>query len=552
MGFLQPKYDLSVISQNAPEYHLQTQQHYWFWSKKAEPILSEPCLVHYNEVKCWFFFAPHLPIAKTLSGVYFSIYISLSRSCIEMKRNAFILVCYLFTVLSTPAQMWTATGGNGMDHAIGDIWTDTVNQKLYLVGQFYLADTLFVEQSCKWDGYRFDTIGKGIGSVDWCYGVPDQCNQLGRFALHYGNVYVGGFQRFSGPPWSDYQTGIMWYNGVKWDSTSLPMNYFIVNEANGELFASGMIEDTTGLPAIMRRNDTLWEPFHPWFNTNDVVVMDMEYYQGHYYACGNFGWNTPRSDIVYWDGSEWHACDQGIPGLSGQARVMQIFGDLLWVGGNIYESEGNVSDFLQVWDGNQWYPCFQDVHFVNTVTQLEIFEGEMYILGAHYVRQNGNWRGPYHIAKYDGTTFCSFGGRDNYYLHDIGMVNEELYAAVQETFQFDTLNFFAKYAGGPADEICIPQNLPTASQPQVGTLPIQLVPNPSAEKTTVQGWLPSAQVVGISVWNMNGQMLHQLPVQSFLAGAFEVPIHLPDLPSGIYTIAVQTTHSHQFLRWVKQ
>lgn len=210
--------------------------------------------------------------------------------------------------------------------------------------------------------------------------------------------------------------------------------------------------------------------------------------------------------------------------------------------------QGNADDYLMTWDGNNWLPTFQDVYFDTQVMQMEVFEDVLYLRGRHYVYENGTWKGPFWLAKYDGANFCSFGG--DIPVFDIGVLNGKVYISTLPEVNGDSLKWFAEYIGGPSDEVCIPQGVPNSIRKPF-PIQAQLSPNPATEIVQVTGTFQEGGEVLFTLYDLQGRTLRAWSDGFQAAGQFRTRISLEGLPEGMYIVSLRQNNQVENMRLVK-
>jgi hypothetical protein len=455
------------------------------------------------------------------------------------------LVCLAFLILqmmvaSLPAQSLWQTVGGGMEEAVLDIYADTLTDKLYICGFFKYAGGQEVNQTVTWDGQNWGLLGVGAGGSDSCH--YQNCTDLHWIAPHEGQVFVGGQVGFFDSTW--HTSRITRFDGSDWLPCGYPNSASLPLTCNGELFVVG--DELTQIGGVTINNvaiwnDSTWDAFGGPLDFEGGYLICAEHYQNRYHFAGNFRHFGPYQEIISWDGNQWQPLGPGIVGDSWVNRIKEYKG-LLYVAGEFNRAVGNADDYLMAWDGSHWWPTFPDVQFISQVIELEVIDDMLYMVGEHFVMVNGQWRGPYNLAKWDGTDFCSFGG-PAFRIEDIAGLDGRIYISTRPALSPDSLQFFAEYIGGSQDETCIPQAVPDGLSDCLARGAVSAYPNPATTSATLQWTAPSADTYRLSIYNGLGQRVQQ-SLHDATPGSNTLQLELSDLTAGTYLVSMLSSDRH--------
>jgi hypothetical protein len=183
------------------------------------------------------------------------------------------------------------------------------------------------------------------------------------------------------------------------------------------------------------------------------------------------------------------------------------------------------------------------VEFTTQVRDLKVIAGELYILGTHYTWNGASMQGPYQLARYDGQTFCSFGGMD-ILAHDIAGLNGRLYVTTSYYNHPDQYKGIAEWMGGNTVDICVSQPLQLDDDHE--SLPVPKVfPNPTEGFFKLHG-LSQASRCNFSVYDITGREM--MPEQKYTGGEVDVSM----LPVGVYVVEIRMRDRVQRMKLVKQ
>jgi hypothetical protein len=312
----------------------------------------------------------------------------------------------LLSHFTLPAQNWQSVGG-GTDMTVRGLYSDSLEDKLYVVGNFPHAGDTLVNQVATWDGNVWYNVGNGSGDTGCWYG----CNPIVTVLRYNNDIYVSGHQSIMGGIYGNKYTSR--WDGISWQPCGSPNNLTSINVANDTLFTIGGFDTIGGqnIKYFAKWNGAQCEQFGIPFTGPDEFPYLIEFYQGNYYVAGNFEWGNGMKEIIRWDGAQWQPLMSGLLGDS-YVNDMVVFDSLLYVAGWFHQSDGNAGNCIMAWDGNQWINPFPpDVYYFNGIADLAVIEDKLYISGNFLLLNDTSM---FTLAHFDGTDFCAFGGRANY------------------------------------------------------------------------------------------------------------------------------------------
>lgn len=334
------------------------------------------------------------------------------------------------------------------------------------------------------------------------------------------------------------------FDGQNWDTAGYCNQLVSLHNVGEEVFAVGAF-DTLGTERILRIgrwNGASWEQFGDTSWLAEVQIVDfVTKYQGEYYFGGNFNRHPVAEEIIRWDGDSFESLDGGIKGDSWVARMVEYQGKL-WVAGTFEQAAGNAGQCIQTWDGQQWENPFTGVYFTPQIKDMVVMDGVLYMAGHHYVLEDGVWKGPRWLARYDGQDFCSFGGEGF-----LGVILEpwghRLLVGcgwVQQPIA-DTLQHLVEWVGGDQVDFCAPQGPPTAAAGPQAPAPLfaQVVPNPSQGHAELQFALQKAADVRIVLSDLLGRPVQTHALGRTGTGMTRLPLALDGLARGVYLCRIE-------------
>ena len=449
-----------------------------------------------------------------------------------MKVSLIIVVLVLG--FHSKSQEWVPLGG-GANNDVRDIFADTTNNRLYAVGSFQDIGGTGAHRVAYWDGSNWTSM---------C-GVPFimDNNPIVAVTVYNDELYVTGSHGIM----EDSITGrFAHFNSGTgtWEKFTDIDGYADIEVLDGKLFTYCCFDSIGGkdLKNIATWDGATWEPLGDtsvsnYFNTSFIKVM--EKYNNNYIFAGN---SQQPKEIFEWDGISWSELGNGIPGNS-WVNCMKTYQGILYIGGS-FDSPGFPKNVV-AWDGQQFFDPFPDVNYVAQVSDMEVINNELYIVGPIEFNTPNE---TYGFAKFDGDTLCVFGGAgiwgtlyDIPVAYDIEEFNGDLIVRSNLAMLYDTVNYIAKWNGSGMQECMYsPVHLGVTT---IQTQSFELYPNPSSGEVSIS--LPSGTIADeIEVRDLLGRLVSIV--------AFKNTIEL-DVPNGIYFIGLLNKGRVLGVeRWVKE
>jgi Secretion system C-terminal sorting domain len=436
-----------------------------------------------------------------------------------------------------------------MNHQVFCIYPDTVHSKVYATGEFNHAGGVFADQVAVYDGQTWSPLGSGWG----CY--PNSVgNAPNSIVERDGELLFGGGDAFCALNYD--HSRFHKFDGQNWNIAGYSNNILNLRWAGGELFALGPFDtlDTRRVINLGRWNGSYWEQFGDttWLHKIYQIAKVIQY-QGDFYFGGNLNYEPGRQEeVIRWDGDSFESLDGGIKGDSWVNTLAEYQGKL-WVGGLFEQATGNVGQCIMTWDGQQWENPFTGVHYPVQVYDMAVMDGVLYLAGLHYVLEDGTWKGPRWLAKYDGQDFCSFGGEDFYGIDVEPWGSRLLVRCNQVNSPYpDTLRFLAEWVGGDQVDFCAPQGPQTAATGPQSPAPLfaQVVPNPAKGQAELHFALSKPADINVTLSDLLGRTLQAHALGRTGAGTTRLPLALDGLAKGVYLCRVEAGEQSVVLRVV--
>lgn len=454
-----------------------------------------------------------------------------------------LLVGYLFFAYPVFTQEWQQIGNfNG---AVIRLFTDTVDNLLYVGGVFRFNGTDTVNAVCIWDNNAILPMGNGL--YDAC-GDP-LCQSPGMFIRYKDEIYAGSyFDEIAGQP----SSGIARWNGSQW----LPVSPGLIDDSNDPGYAGGFYEhdgllytvgyfrwagpDTAN--SVASWNGTAWQTYGtPEDTQHDLPILTRTvFYKGELYVGGNsynFIDGNFNQDIMRYDGTAWHQVGSGLYGGSSFINDMVIYHDELYICGYFRGIDGNAGNKIMRWNGEAWHDVGGGLCSPSALANdMLVFEDKLYLVGNFTCVGDGVPANS--IAVWDGTHWCSIG--NSTFDNTIGCIeiyNHEIYVGggFTEVGGY-AVNRFAKYIGDHSTDTCSATVSVTIEPQQAWRFAIS--PNPVKDQITISvsniGLLSSAW----RIFNAAGQEVTVL-VHPVSTTEKQLVLQVQGLQVGIY-----------YLQWV--
>jgi hypothetical protein len=358
------------------------------------------------------------------------------------------------------AQHWQPMG-NGLKNfgATTQMFTDTINDKLYVAGPFTKVDDNIVPGIAGWDGNGWDSLGHGIDNYTSGPFPPGNTWGIDRLGSY---LYIGGNFSWTGYAQSEYLSR---WDGTAW--STIPggqPNHSVVDVVayNNELYICGVFDSVGNVSAngIARWDGAAWHAIGSNYNFSaNGSVLKMQFYHGNLYVGGMFQdplGNTCR--LAKWDGITWQFMTND---LNGDVWDLEIFNDELYLSGSFYQTSGNVGNCIMRWNDTTWSDVGGgvDVYMSSNpvIKDMCIHNGKLYCTG--YFAQVGGITAMA-LASWDGTNWCGYNTSFQINTQECGGINiafyhDTLYVSGGFTLvEGDTMYAIAEWIGGNFVDQC--------------------------------------------------------------------------------------------------
>lgn len=347
-----------------------------------------------------------------------------------MIKLTFTCFINLLSYLTVFGQSWVGLG-SGIDWGAKYFYIDTLNDLLYVSGNFEYAGSIHVNQIASWNGNEWDSLGPGIAFGGAAYSITSYQNKL----------YV------SGAVTTDLSHLLATWDGNVWDTTGLQIDGAIGTylQKNGQLIVGGSFTTAGNQPAIcMAQFDgTVWSYF-PTGTWQGAGLFALTEFNNEIY-CGGIFYEPVNSISRFckWNGSSFTPLGNLGGGFTSIACMM-VYQNELYIGGYFTTALGAVSDYIMKWNGTSFSNVGSGVN--STVRCMRVYNQELYVGGDFDLAGGYNAKS---IAKWNGTnwqpvTTATFDGG----IHDIAFYQNQLYVLGGfHHINSDSIKYIAKLDG---------------------------------------------------------------------------------------------------------
>ena len=437
------------------------------------------------------------------------------------------------------------------------LYTDTVDQLLYISGQFKFYGNDTINGVCFWNGNSIQPMGDGL--YDAC---PGSCYPVEMFIRYKNEIYTSSiFDEVGGQP----SSGIGRWNGSTWLPVS-PGLYSDNNNAgtawgacehDGRLYVVGPFrtagQDTANSVASWDGNT--WHTYGAPEDTQHDIPLHgrVIFYKDEMYVggnCYNIVDGNINFDIMRYDGTAWHQVGSGIHGgLSAIFKMVIYHGDL-YICGRFDKSSGNAGNGIMRWDGEQWHDVGGGLCYDNEfATDMMVYQDKLYMVGIFSCIAED--LPVSNIAVWNDERWCSLG--NSIFDDKLGCIEAykgEIYVGggFEEVGGYP-VKYLAKYIGDHSTNTCSASVSITPEPHQGGQLTIH--PNPVKDQFTITASSGSLALTMWRVFNAAGQEVTFLVHLISSSMPEQWMLDVQGLPVGVYYLQGRGHASMETGRFVK-
>lgn len=462
---------------------------------------------------------------------------------VSKKAKGCLYILSLFFFLnSLQAQNWQAIGYETppfYSHEYKVLYSDTIDDYLYVGGTFYTIGGIETKGIARWDGVQWDSLHWGVDEL--MYPNSYFHSPVHSIARYDGEIFIGGTFRSLG---NIYCRGLGRWNGSTWDCLPVPafgsdqdINILALEVIDNKVFVGGIFDSIAGQPC---RSLTVWDGNGwnllgmPSFLAFNVTVSSICEYQGEVYIGGNFRSNLPSNEdtvkgIIRWDGTNWKSVGGGLRGLQAWVNDMVVYNDELYVAGYFYKSAGNISTCIQKWNGSEWLDVGGGLSGATSSTcqawTMTVHNNKLYVTGA--IESAGGIQAS-KIAVWNGVNWCSLGSTIDGLGRDVAFFQDTMYMVGGFwTIDGDSIYRIAKWLGGDYVDECAYVGIDSPEP-----LKFSVYPNPTSGMVTITS---EYNLDEIMVSDATGKLVYLSKGNN---GTKLLTLDLSALQSGIYFVTI--------------
>jgi hypothetical protein len=306
---------------------------------------------------------------------------------------------------------WTRVGGGNFQGLTAQATCLAVGgSNVYVAGTFEYAGEVTAKHIARWDGRRWHGLGSGLDGT------------VVQMAARGDNLFVvGAFTSAGGAP----ATNVAWWNGTTWSALAGGLSgrlSAIVATEQHVLVAR--IVDASQL-VVSRWDGAAWgDVASGTFESggiNTILAMGDSIFVGGRFQSIN---GVEVNNLGRWDGVQWHSVGGGlsvqVPWLPNpnefpfiEVRALLLDGTNLYAGGSFSKAGSVPAMNVARWDGTQWSALGDGIPGLGSclwgscvfpITSLALVQGKLFA-GGGFRTELGNRPG--YLARWDGSTWTN-------------------------------------------------------------------------------------------------------------------------------------------------
>jgi trimeric autotransporter adhesin len=445
-----------------------------------------------------------------------------------MKKSLLFSVCILCLHCSYSQTIWEPLG-SGVNNAVRTMCADTVNNILYIGGNFSHSGNMQVNNIAQWNGMYWDSLSSGTNGF----------NVLAIIMYKEKLLAGGGFISMGGLPCN----GLAYWEGKTWHCfTDAESCVFKISLIGDDLYTMGCFENIGGIASskIARYDGNQWHAFPTLDSTTGGWCMNAAVFQDNkLYVGGNFQSTIPgpkMADIAIFDGTSWLPWGNGLSGPDTHVNDIIQYKGKIYIGGYFKKSGGDPGNFIAAWDGTQWDDVGGGLNA--QPRSFIIYKDELYTGGPFTKAGNLDVR---YIAKWDGEKWHSLNSDFSHSPSQFAILKNELYVGGNfRTINGDSISRVAKY------------NQATGTFEHGFNLNrnIFIYPNPANDAVTLQ--LTNFNGEGmIAIYSSIGSKVYEKRM-NFSHPDELISIDLSHLATGLYQVRIESSQGIFASKFLKQ
>lgn len=430
---------------------------------------------------------------------------------------------------------------------------DTINNILYLGGDFQQINNINTKGIVKYDGVKFDSLGAGFDPQWKGIFTGSKPNAMKMFQ---NKLYVSGTFKRAGQYYSENFAS---WNGTDWDAIDYRMRQgntsgtaWNLDSYNNELYVGGNFDSIGGIKTnnFAKFDGVNWHSLsYPYY----TCVSGMANYKGKLYMSGEVSSGSSCSNLAYYDGVNWHPWVGVLGNVNKGVFGLKVIDSLLFVYGRFYSVGGTNCSGLAAWNGTKWLGFGKGVEKVGTIHNIAKVNGELYIMGIFdSINELSTGQGVFNyytnIAKFDfvNQKWCTFMPPMGNGVAFATEYNNELYFGGS----YLTINDastpampFTKWIGGTTSVNC-GAFVDVGVSEYTDVFHFSIYPNPTNGILNIKDEENLLQNATIQIKDYFGQHIFSSP--------FNSQIDLRNLSTGMYFLTVENGNNSKTVKIVKQ
>jgi hypothetical protein len=463
-----------------------------------------------------------------------------------LRKAFFLFMIVLSFKMTAQSFEWTSAGMPNYGRQIRCIYTDTLNDFLYVSGEILNSPTNFSNNFiCKYDGVSWTTLGTFDSQVLSLTTYNGDLIAAGLFSSING-VSIFSIARFDGSTWQSLG--------------NFDLEVTKLKTINNDLYAMGYFNSVDGLSIkrIAKWNGTVWTDVYNFSaDTMEGHVNDVIIYKGNTYVCGNFVNSTLGiNHLAVYKAGVWQNVGTGINGSWNDLTKMAIYQNELYLLGLILKP-ANTGNGIQKWNDTLWTEVGDGVQgfsneYGNPSTIIMdglVHNNELIVVGSF------GYAGhipAYCAAKWDGLKWCGL-ATNNLLSNKVlstNFYNDTLYLGISnDTLNGVFTNRIIKYTAGNYVDTCSVEFtwIESLSLNNV----ISIYPNPATDQISVEIGKVNTKKVSAEIKNVLGQTIKKID-EDIQEGKSKIEIDINGIPNGIYLIQLQNGDKISCKKFIKQ
>ncbi len=430
---------------------------------------------------------------------------------------------------------------------------DTVNNILYVGGDFQQINNINTKGIVKFNGVKFDSLGAGF-DPQWKGMFTG--SQPRAMKMFQNKLYVTGDFVKAGKYYSPHFAR---WNGADWDTVNFRMRQgntegsaWNLDVYNNELYVGGWFDSIGGIKTnnFAKFDGTNWHSLsYPYY----TCVSGMANYKGKLYMSGEVTSGSSCSNLAYYDGVNWNPW-VGVYGSPTKGVFgIKVIDSLLFVYGRFYSVGGTNCSGLAAWNGTKWLGFGKGVETVGTIHNIAKVNGELYIMGAFdSINELSTGQGVFNfmtnIAKFDfvNQKWCTFMPPIGNGVAFATEYNNELYFGGSYLTINDSSTPampFTKWIGVTTSANC-GAFVDVGVRDYNDVVHFSMYPNPTSNLLNISDENNAFQNSTIQIKNYLGQVV--------FTTAFASQINLQNLSAGMYFLTVKDKDYEKTVKIIKE